>query len=105
MDIPRSDPRHAAAQRVLHAMHDFWKLSHTGGAVQWIEDGDGHLVVFTRGEHRAAIREAIGEALQPEQFFELIEDVCEHGIADGDWCPECNAAYKEARRENGDEET
>lgn len=71
MDIPRSDPRHAAAQRVLHAMHDFWKLAPIRGAVQWIEDTDGHLVVFTRGEYRDAIRAAIGEALSPEQFFAL----------------------------------
>ncbi len=105
MDIPQSDPRYAAAQRVLHAMHDFWKLAPSGGAVQWIEDADGHLVVFTRGEYRTAIREAIGEHLQPEQFFELIADVCEHGIEDGEWCPDCNREYKEARRANGDDET
>lgn len=23
-------------------------------------------------------------------------DTCEHGIAEGDWCPNCNAAYKQA---------
>lgn len=24
--------------------------------------------------------------------------VCEHGVAEGDWCPDCNRAYKEAAR-------
>jgi len=55
-------------------MHDFWTLSPSGGAVQWIEDTDGHLVVFTRGEYRSAIRKAIEDNLQPEQFFELQDD-------------------------------
>jgi hypothetical protein len=26
--------------------------------------------------------------------------VCEHGEREGDWCPQCNAAYKMARVEN-----
>lgn len=73
MDILRDDPRYAAAQRVINAMHEFWKLAPSGGAVQWIEDSDGRLVVFTRGEYRAAIREAIGEALHPEEYFELVD--------------------------------
>lgn len=71
MMIPKVDPRYAAAQRVLDAMHDFWKLCPSGGAVQWIQDSDGRMVTFTRGEYREAIRAAIGENLQPEQCFEL----------------------------------
>lgn len=74
VDIPKTDPRHAAAAKVLDAMHEFWKLAPGGGAVQWIEDTDGRLVVFTRGEYRQQIREAIGENLQPEQYFELEDD-------------------------------
>lgn len=73
-DIYRDDPRHAAAKAVLIAMHEFWKLSPVGGAVQWIEDADGHLVVFTRGEYRTAIREIIGVNLHPDQYFELCDD-------------------------------
>jgi hypothetical protein len=71
MDIQTNDPRHAAAQKAIDAMHDFWKLAPCGGAVQWIEDTDGRLIVFTRGEYRDAIRNAIGEGLLPEQLFEL----------------------------------
>ena len=35
-------------------------------------------------------------------YEELLHDagVCEHGITEGDWCEECNAAYKMARVEN-----
>jgi hypothetical protein len=55
-------------------MHEFWKLQPFGGAVQWIEDWDGRLIVFTRGEYRQAIREAIGVNYKPDQFFELAED-------------------------------
>ena len=27
--------------------------------------------------------------------------ICEHGIRDGQWCEDCNKAYKEARHEAG----
>jgi hypothetical protein len=73
MMILRDDPRHAAAQKAIAAMHEFWKLAPDGGAVQWIEDTDGRLLVFTRGEYRNAIRTAIAENLQPEQCFELAD--------------------------------
>lgn len=71
--IPETDPRHAAAQRVIDAMHDFWKLNPSSGAVQWIEDTDGRLIVFTRGEYRNSIRQAIGECLSEEEYFEHLE--------------------------------
>lgn len=29
-------------------------------------------------------------------------DHCEHGIREGDWCPKCNAEYKQAQQENED---
>ena len=71
MVILRSDPRFLAAEKALQAMHDFWKLQPCRGAVQWIEDSDGHLIVFSRGEYRHALRDAIGEGLVPDEFFEL----------------------------------
>jgi hypothetical protein len=27
--------------------------------------------------------------------------VCEHGLSDGEYCPDCNRAYKEAARRHG----
>jgi hypothetical protein len=32
--------------------------------------------------------------------YEPQPGLCEHGVQDGEWCEECNKAYKEARREN-----
>ena len=71
MMILKNDPRHEAAQKALDAMHEFWKMSPMRGAVQWIEDVEGRLVIFTRGEYREKIRSIIGENLQPEEYFEL----------------------------------
>ena len=34
-----------------------------------------------------------------EMKYEPAPGFCEHGVRDGDWCEECNKAYKEARRE------
>lgn len=74
-DIPKSDPRHAAAQKVINDMHEFWKLQPMRGAVQWIEDTDGRLVVFTRGEYKQAIKDAIGPYnIQEEEFFQLTKE-------------------------------
>jgi hypothetical protein len=69
--IATTDPRHAAAVKALDAMHEFWKLCPHKGAVQWIEDTDGRLLVFTRGEYRGAIRDAIGGATPEEEFEEI----------------------------------
>lgn len=69
--IKLDDPRHAAAMRVLDAMHDFWNLCPFDGAVQWIEDADGRVVVFTRGEYRDKMMQAIPHNLKPTQYFEL----------------------------------
>ncbi len=58
-------------------MYEYWKLDHFAGAVQWIEDTDGKLIVFTRGEYKELIRAAIGEQLSPEQFFQHSQLVSE----------------------------
>jgi hypothetical protein len=79
--ISKDDPRHAAAKRVLEAMFEFWKLAPFGGAVQWIEDIRGRVVVFTRGEYRDRMMRAVGENLQPTSFFEL-EDEDPEGVED-----------------------
>ena len=53
--IPKEDPRTAAAKKFLDAGMEYWKICQKqgqGGAVQWIEDADGRLIIFTRGEYR-----------------------------------------------------
>lgn len=72
--ISVDDPRWAAAKKAIAAMYEYWKLCPNFGAVQWIQDTDGKLIVFTRGEYTEAIRAAIGERIQPEMFFELEEE-------------------------------
>lgn len=46
----------AAADRLLAAAMDYWrefqKANPPGGAVVWVEDEDGRLVILTRGEYR-----------------------------------------------------
>ncbi len=74
MTITKTDPRHEAALRALDAMHEYWKLAPHRGAVQWIEDADGRLVVFSRGEYRSQILEGIEATYQPIQFFEIEGD-------------------------------
>ena len=74
MMIYKDDPRYKAAQKVLDATYEFWKLAPMKGAVQWIEDANGRLVIFTRGEYRGKVRDVIGDNLQPEEYFELEGD-------------------------------
>lgn len=70
--IKKEDPRHAAAQKVIDAMEEFFCLQPTAGAVQWIEDSLGRVIVFTRGEYRDKIRDLLNEEsfVSPEKGFE-----------------------------------
>lgn len=70
--IKLDDPRHAAAKKALNAMHDFFKLSPMCGAVQWIQDSDGRVIIFTRGEYRSDLLSVVpGLGSQSVEFFEL----------------------------------
>jgi hypothetical protein len=45
----------AAAGLLLQAAQDFWEACNQEGqhgAVQWLEDTKGRLLIFTRGEYR-----------------------------------------------------
>lgn len=51
-----------AAQKLLDAAHEYWAWRNKHGmhgAVCWIEDDSGRLLVFTRGEYARQIQEAI----------------------------------------------
>lgn len=72
--IEKTDPRHAAATKALEAMHAFHKLQPTSGAVQWIEDSEGKVIVFTRGEYRDVMMDAINEGHVRTEYFELEGD-------------------------------
>jgi hypothetical protein len=69
--ISKNDPRYAAATRVLEAMHDYFKLQPCGGAVRWIQDDRGRVIIFTRGEYRDALMSAVKDCPQRTEFFQL----------------------------------
>jgi len=54
------DKRIAAAQKLLDAAHEFWHACrdedpYASGAVQWLEGGNGELLIFTRAEYRQTL--------------------------------------------------
>ena len=65
MSIPRRDPNlgigdlKAAADNLMNAAYDYWEMCHkTGlvqGAVVFVTDAEGKMVLFTRGEYRKAL--------------------------------------------------
>lgn len=62
--IKREDPRHAAAQKVIDAMYEYWQLSYgteDSCAVRWIQDANGKVVIFTRGEYRDVLMQSVGD--------------------------------------------
>jgi len=71
--ISKDDPRHKAAQDVIDAMYRFFELNRGRGAVQWLEDHDGKVVIFTRGEYRGQLMENIDRLGPPVEQFEWIE--------------------------------
>ena len=56
------------------------------------------------GIRALAVRKAV--AISVEKLHEMLDRIsprpglCEHGIADGEWCESCNREAKEAREEN-----
>lgn len=68
--IKRGTKAFKAAVKAIAAMHEFWKHSPQRGAVQWIEDSEGSVIIFTRGEYRDRIMSVVG-ANSDTEFFEL----------------------------------
>lgn len=44
--------------------------------------------------------ECAGRVAIAHQMAMQERDICEHGVVCGDWCPECNKAYKAAILDN-----
>ena len=65
MSIPRIDPSlgitdlQKAGERLMDAAYEYWEMcAKTGlvnGAVVFLTDADGKMVIFTRGEYRHAL--------------------------------------------------
>lgn len=50
------------ARRLLEAAYDYWKQAQKegiGGGIVWLDDADGHTVIFTRGEYRSHLLSGI----------------------------------------------
>jgi hypothetical protein len=71
--IPHTDPRWQMAKEIIDKMHDYRDLNPSMGAIQWIQDTNGRVIIFTRGEYRDTIMQAIKDNLQPSEFFEQRE--------------------------------
>jgi len=72
--------RHEAATVLLAAAHAYWKAcsrENQTGAIQWLTDTDGALVIFTRGEYRETLMGNIDKLRgQKIHFFgEEMEDL------------------------------
>ena len=60
-----------AAQKAIDAMYEYFRVSKGNCAVQWLEDNDGRVLIFTRGEYRDSIMNAINENKQPTDKFNV----------------------------------
>ena len=72
MEIAVTNPRHVLATLALNAMLQFHDLKRENGAVQWVEDTDGRLIIFTRGEYKQALMKNVHDLGKPVEFFELL---------------------------------
>lgn len=66
------EKRQAAGAKLLEAAQEFWDACHEEGqhgAVQWLEDTDGKLVIYTRGEYRPQLMRAIHELPSAKVHF------------------------------------
>lgn len=71
---PAPDPLRLAADRLLAAAMDYWRefqrTNRPGGAVVWVQDEDGRLVILTRGEYRERLMLNVDELGTPVLAFE-----------------------------------
>jgi hypothetical protein len=57
--------------RLIDVAYEYWREAQkvgVGGAVVWLQDGDGKMVLFTRGEYRSTLLSNI-ERLGPARMF------------------------------------
>ena len=82
MSTPRIDPTftmadlEAVGAKLLDAAQAYWEAAHKAGisgAIIWLEDFDGRLVIFTRGEYRHQLMQSI-ERMGPTRQFGVAKD-------------------------------
>lgn len=63
-------------QKLLDAAYEYWEASAKAGingAVIWLQDDDGRLVIFTRGEYRAQLMSGIERIGAPRHFGRVLD--------------------------------
>ena len=64
------------AEKLFDAAFEYWDhfhCNHGSGAVVWVEDTQGRMIVLTRGEYKQQVKDAIGEMIQDDIFFDEVE--------------------------------
>jgi hypothetical protein len=62
----------AKGQALLDAAYEYWKQARKegiSGAIIWLDDNDGHTVIFTRGEYRGHLLSNIDHRLGDVRKF------------------------------------
>jgi hypothetical protein len=76
-----SDELDKKARVLLDAAYDYWKqMQKEGkyGALFWLDDADGHTVIFTRGEYRGHLLGAVdGNYHRLRKQFHHLQDADE----------------------------
>lgn len=60
-----------AGQELIDAGQKYWEVAHAhgiSGAIIWLEDTDGRLFLFTRGEYRDQLLENVDRRGTPVHF-------------------------------------
>jgi hypothetical protein len=66
------EKRKAAGTRLLEAAQEFWDACHEEGqhgAVQWLEDTNGKLIIYTRAEYRQQLMKSVHELPNNKAHF------------------------------------
>jgi len=83
MSIPKTDPRFTMAdleeegRKFLEAGYRYWEAAHKAGisgAVIWLQDDEGKMIIFTRGEYRDALMQGIEEIGTPRHFGRVLDE-------------------------------
>ncbi len=72
--ISKDSELEAAAKALMQAAHSYWQVYQRelgASAVVWIENDNGHFILFTRSEYKSAIMEsATRETAEAKALFE-----------------------------------
>ncbi len=63
---------------LLEAAYDFWKDCHENGqtgAIRWLEDDKGHILIFTRGEYKSQLMENIWNQIDKDKTIRFSQRI------------------------------